>query len=80
MKRGCSSDAERQLSVAFGDVGTAWLATGEHKDWNLQGRDLVDQMLTLLRAEFYRVTFRLSGSTAMDTCEIAGLRNLPDRG
>ena len=54
-------------------------AAGECKDRNLQGGDLVDQMLSLLRAEFHRVPLRLSGGLAMDACEIAGLCNLPDR-
>ena len=55
------------------------VAACEHKHRNLQSRYLVDQLLTLLGAELHWVSVRLSRGAAMDTCQIAGLGDLPDR-
>ena len=54
------------------------VASCQHKDWNLQGRDLVDQMLTLVRAEFHGIAVRLGGCAAMHTGQIASLSHFPD--
>ena len=50
----------------------------QHKDWNLQCRDLVDQMFALVRAQFHGATFRLSGCAAVYTGEVACLGHFPD--
>ena len=55
------------------------IASGEHKDRNLQVGNLVNQMLPFCSGEFHRMAIRLRGSAAMNTSQIAGLRDLPDR-
>ena len=54
------------------------VASRQHKHWNLQGRDLVDQMFALIRAQFHGIAVRLGGCAAMYTGEIASLGHFPD--
>jgi hypothetical protein len=54
------------------------VASREHKNWNLQGRNLIDQVLALSGAEFHGVAIRLGGGAAMYTRQVTGLRNFPD--
>ena len=54
------------------------VASCQHKDWNLQGRDLVDQMFTLIRAQLHGIAVRLGGCAAVHTGQIAGLSHFPD--
>jgi hypothetical protein len=55
------------------------IASGEHKDRNLQVGNLVNQMLPFCSGEFHRMAIWLRGSAAMNTSQIAGLRDFPDR-
>jgi hypothetical protein len=55
------------------------ISSREHKDRDLQVSNLVNKVLSLCCAEFHRVTLWLSGGTAMNTSQIAGLCHLPDR-
>jgi hypothetical protein len=55
-----------------------WVASREHKNWNLQGCNLIDQALALICAEFHWVAIGLRGGAAMHTRQIAGLRHFPD--
>ncbi len=50
----------------------------EHKDRNLHGGNLIDQMFALVRAELQRIAIWLCGSAAMHTREVTGLRHFPD--
>ena len=54
------------------------VASREHKNWNLQGRNLIDQVLALSGAEFHGVIVRLGGGAAMHTRQVTGLRHFPD--
>jgi hypothetical protein len=54
------------------------IASREHKNWNLQGRDLINQALALSGAEFHGVAIRLGGGAAMHTRQVTGLRHFPD--
>jgi hypothetical protein len=54
------------------------VASREHKNWNLQGRNLIDQALALSGAEFHWVAIRLGGGAAMHTRQVAGLCHFPD--
>ena len=54
------------------------VASRQHKDRNLQGRDLVDQMFALIRAQFHGAAVRLSGCAAVHTGEVACLGHFPD--
>ena len=54
------------------------VASRQHKDRNLQGRDLVDQMFALIRAEFHGAAIRLGGCAAVHTGQVAGLGHFPD--
>jgi hypothetical protein len=55
-----------------------WIATGEHKDRDLHGRYLINQMLSLICAEFHWVTLRLRRGAAMHARQIARLCHFPN--
>jgi len=55
-----------------------WVAPCQHEDWNLQGRDLVDEMFALIRAQLHGVAVRLGGCAAVHTGQIAGLSHFPN--
>ncbi len=54
------------------------VASCQYEDWNLQSRDLVDQLFTLIRAEFHRIAVRLGRCAAVHAGEIACLGHFPD--
>jgi len=54
------------------------VASCQHKDWDLQGRDLVDQVFTLIYAQLHGIPIRLGGCAAVYTGQIAGLSHFPD--
>ena len=54
------------------------VASCEHENWNLQDRNLIDQVLAFVRAEFHWVAIRLGGGSTMHTRHVAGLRHFPN--
>src|ERR1035437_7153118 len=68
------------MTDQFKEIGPLQrIASSEHKDRNLQVGNLVNQMLPFCSGEFHRMAIRLRVSAAMNTSQIAGLRDLPDR-
>jgi hypothetical protein len=58
----------------FEEIGALdWVSSRQNENGNLQDRNLVDQMFTLICAEFHGVPVRLRRSAAMDAGKIAGL-------
>lgn len=55
-----------------------WVAPSQHENWNLQRRDLFDQLFALIRTEFHGTPGRLGGSAAMYAGEVACLGHFPD--
>jgi hypothetical protein len=54
------------------------IASSQHKDWNLQDRDLVDQTFALIRAQLHGIAVRLGGCATVHTGQITGLSHFPD--
>jgi hypothetical protein len=54
------------------------VASSENKYRDSQCGNLVDQALSLGRAEFHGMSIRLRRSSAMDARQVAGLRNFPN--
>ena len=50
----------------------------QHKDWYLQGRNLIYEMFAFISAKFKWISIRLGGSAAMHTREVASLGHFPD--
>jgi hypothetical protein len=55
-----------------------WVTPSQHKNGDLQSRNLIDQMFTLFRTEFHWIAIRLRRRAAMDAGEVAGLSDFPN--
>jgi len=54
------------------------VASCEYKNRNVQGRNLIDQALALIRAELHWVAIWLGGGATMHTRQVAGLCHFPN--
>ena len=70
----------RRIRYQFIDVGPLeWISIGKNKNGRVELLNVIDQLLTLLRAELKRIAAGLGGGAAMKACEVAGARNFLDQ-
>jgi hypothetical protein len=55
-----------------------WVTPSQHKNGDLQSRNLIDQMFALFRTEFHWIAIRLRRRAAMDAGKVAGLSDFPN--